>query len=186
MALLLESQVRTAAKAAARSVYVSTESLLRESRDTSRTAFDVFLSHSRLDSELILGVKVVLESAGRTVYVDWVDDPQLDRSKVSASTANSLRARMRQSKALFYVQSGNASVSRWMPWELGYFDGYSGNVAVLPVVKSATEGFKGEEYLGLYPYVDVTGSTVYIHRNAYDYKSFSAWQVSSEKLRPAS
>jgi hypothetical protein len=41
-----------------------------------------------------------------------------------------------------------------MPWELGYFDGLRERVAVLPVVK--TQGaYVGNEYLGLYPTVEI-------------------------------
>lgn len=40
---------------------------------------------------LILGVKAVLETMNLTVYVDWLDDPQLDRGKVTSSTAERLR-----------------------------------------------------------------------------------------------
>jgi hypothetical protein len=40
-------------------------------------------------------------------------------------------------------------------WELGYFDGFRPNhVAILPLVKAAGSGFAGQEYLGLYPYVE--------------------------------
>lgn len=45
--------------------------------------FDIFLSHSIRDSELVLGVKVVLEDAGKSVYIDWIEDPALDRAQVS-------------------------------------------------------------------------------------------------------
>jgi len=41
-----------------------------------------------------------------------------------------------------------------MPWELGYFDGFMpGHVAILPLVKVPGAGSQGQEYLGLYPYV---------------------------------
>lgn len=42
-----------------------------------------------------------------------------------------------------------------MPWELGYFDGYKpGFVAILPLVQSSGSDFKGQEYLGFYPYIE--------------------------------
>lgn len=185
MALLTESEVRSAARHAAWNTNKTTETLLREARHTVRTTFDIFLSHSRLDSDIVLGIKVILESMGHSVYVDWIDDPQLDRSRVTPATADRLRTRMRQSQSLFYVHSSNASTSRWMPWELGYFDGFMGNVAILPVVASAGQTtFHGEEYLGLYPYVDVTGQTVYVHRKFDEFKSLRRWQSEGDKLRP--
>lgn len=121
---------------------------------TSTEAFDVFLSHSISDAEIVLGTKQILEESGLKVYVDWVEDAQLDRRAVTKETAAVLRQRMRQSKSLIYLSSNNSSSSKWMPWELGYFDGFKpGGVAIMPILDSPTDAFKGQEYLGLYPIV---------------------------------
>lgn len=118
-------------------------------------SFDVFLSHSVRDAELITGVKRLLEEQGLKVYVDWLVDPQLDRSAVTKETAALLRQRMRQSKALIFVATDNTSASKWMPWELGFFDGFKpGNVAIMPVLDNESGAFQGQEYLGLYPIVN--------------------------------
>ena len=53
-------------------------------------------------------------------------------------------------RALLYATSQNALDSRWMPWELGYFDGIKGKVVICPV-SEAGEGFTKAEYLQLYP-----------------------------------
>jgi hypothetical protein len=89
---------------------------------------------------------------------------------------------MNQSKSLFYLYTKNSQKSRWMPWELGYFDGFADNVAILPTQEAPN--YRGEEYLGLYPYVDVTGTTVWIHRNSSDFKLFEDWRREPDKLRP--
>lgn len=118
------------------------------------SSFDVFLSHAYVDGDLILGVKALLEGDGLSVYVDWQTDPTLDRMNVSSKTAAVLRTRMQQSKSLFYVATANSSNSKWMPWELGYFDGLrNGGVAILPLLSSPMASFEGQEYLGLYPVV---------------------------------
>lgn len=192
MALLSEATVRqAAARARVTASMESASTILREARKTTRTKFDIFLSHSKLDSDLVLGVKSVLESIGKTVYVDWIDDPLLDRSSVTPKTAETLRVRMRQCKSLFYAHSENATTSRWMPWEIGYFDGFNSNVAILPIVRSENQtSFAGVEYLGLYPYVDVIGrsvsspGTLYLHQSAGRYAGFEAWVLSADKLRP--
>lgn len=113
--------------------------------------FDVFLSHSFRDAVLILGLKHLLEADGLSVYVDWIQDPQLDRTMVNATTASHLRERMKRCQSLVYATSQNASTSRWMPWELGFFDGAhsSERVAICPIV-TGTGSHAGEEYLGLY------------------------------------
>ena len=120
-----------------------------------RRQFDVFLSHSIRDAELVLGVANILEKMGQRVYIDWVVDKQLSRDSVTKETAETLRDRMKQSSKLLYLATDNASSSKWMPWELGYFDGLkSGKVAILPLVDYSFSSFKGQEYLGLYPALD--------------------------------
>lgn len=79
--------------------------------------FDIFLSHCIKDAKLVAGVKALLEEQGRTVYVDWVVDSQLDRRKVSGKTAALLRKRMRACESMIFATSENSPASKWMPWE---------------------------------------------------------------------
>lgn len=148
-------EMRQRGQIAARSTYQRTDELLRKSARTERRLFDIFLSHSFKDADAIWGVKNLLESNGKSVYVDWLDDPLLDRSRVTPATASQLRSRMQQCSSLVYATSPAAATSKWMPWELGYFDGRKGPeaVAIMPLVRSSTEPV-GQEYIGLYPQVD--------------------------------
>lgn len=189
MALVTEQEARAAAVRAKR-IDETAELSLRKSMAnvTYSDRFDIFLSHSIRDSEIVLGAKRLLEEAGNTVYVDWIEDPSLDRNNITASTAELLRRRMRQSSALFYLHTESSGSSRWMPWELGYFDGHNGNVAIFPVVASASQTFRGQEYLGLYPYVDLTSLSgsrkAFIHRSSADYSRFETWRHDQDKKRP--
>jgi hypothetical protein len=115
--------------------------------------YDIFLSHSSNDARIIWGIKKELENSGHSVYVDWIDDSQFERSKVDKKTAQILRQRMESCKTLIYVFTNNAKTSKWMPWELGYFDGAKGKVAILPVLESTSDNYEGVEFLGLYPIV---------------------------------
>lgn len=157
MAYFTKQEVRNYAK---RSITASVESYsnklesIVESQNNQRQ-FDVFLSHSIRDEELVLGIVEFLKQMGKEVYVDWIEDRQLSRSSVTPETAETLRQRMNQSSRLLYLATDNASSSKWMPWELGYFDGLkSGKVAILPLVDYSFSSFKGQEYLGLYPALD--------------------------------
>lgn len=154
MAFFTQADARAAAKRA--HGHRSIKAVITESLESYKaaTSFDIFLSHSSSDAELIIGIKALLEESGRRVYVDWVDDPELDRSRVTKDTAARLRHRMVQSESLFYVATDNATKSKWMPWELGFFDGLKRNrVRILPVLASSNQSFDGQEYLGLYPVV---------------------------------
>lgn len=120
---------------------------------SSKDKYDLFLSHSYLDKELIYYLIELFNESGYSVYVDWKVDTQLDRSKVNADTADLLRTRMQDCQGLAYVSTTNITQSKWCPWELGYVDGNkNGRCAILPIMKA--KSFKGQEYLGLYPYID--------------------------------
>lgn len=117
--------------------------------------FDIFLSHSFQDAEVIHGLKLFIESTfNLSVYVDWIDDPLLDRSKVTRNTADRLRLQMNNSRTLLVAYSEALPTSRWVPWEIGYFDSNNGKIATIPITKdiSYSEEFQGQEYLGLYSY----------------------------------
>lgn len=164
MGTFTESRIRQRAQQKTGTLRKATTVLKEEVAATrTKTSFDIFLSHSTSDAEIILGVKGVLEDYGKSVYVDWLEDPQLDRRHVTAASAEVIRARMRQCKSLVYVHTANSGGSKWMPWELGYFDGFNGAVAILPITRNREASFEGQEYLGMYPYMDEapsTGSTV--------------------------
>jgi hypothetical protein len=116
------------------------------------TSYQVFLSHAYEDAEVIAGVKALIEHEGLSVYVDWIEDPQADRSHVTPRTADMLRQRMNHCQFLVFATSKASPDSKWMPWELGYFDGMRhDHVGILPIVESVGGTFNGQEYLGLYP-----------------------------------
>ncbi len=137
--------------------FTAASTILRESEllHTNGKSYDIFLSHSSKDADIVLGVKAFLEDQGYAVYVDWLEDTQLDRTRVTPETADILRSRMRVCSSLIFVATENASSSKWMPWELGYFDGYRENmISIFPVLEDWKNTFDGQEYLGLYPVVE--------------------------------
>ena len=125
------------------------ERLLSEKR-----VYDLFISHSSLDRELILTLVDLFNKSGYSVYVDWINDRQLNRNNVDRATAETLRNRMQQARGLAYIATSNTTNSKWCPWELGYMDGKKdGKCTILPVLESSSSTFKGQEYLGLYYYL---------------------------------
>jgi hypothetical protein len=101
-------------------------------------------------------LKNAINAMGFTVYVDWIEDAQLDRSQVNKKTAEKLRRRMDRSECLLYVSTQNSRESIWMPRELGCFDAKKGRVGILPISNERTSDFPeyhGRECLGLYYYL---------------------------------
>ncbi|WP_276803481.1 toll/interleukin-1 receptor domain-containing protein [Odoribacter laneus] len=144
------------------------------SKTSEMANFDIFLSHSFLDKEVVKGLYNTLTEQGFSVYVDWIVDPDLNRSFVTKESAEKIRKRMDQSRSLLYAISTNAEMSKWMPWELGYVDGHTRHkCAILPVTKTSESKFERMEYLKLYPIVNVsfkfTGSKPDISIQMFDY-----------------
>jgi hypothetical protein len=161
--------------------------ILNESKKT-HTSFDIFLSHSFLDKEEVEGLYIELTNQGYSVYVDWIIDPHLDRTNVTKESAKLIQNRLKISKSLLLAISTNATVSKWMPWELGYVDGNTNKCAIMPVSKSesAPKSYVGTEYLSLYPFIKkvptkASGEKLFVIEEALKYIIFENWLKLGEK-----
>lgn len=182
MSLITLSAVRARARKSVRQNFSSVNALLEGKmvKQASVVLHDIFLSHAFDDKEVILGVALTLEDLGFSVYLDWRDDPGLDRTNVNVATAAKLRERMRNSKCLFYATTQHSSSSRWMPWELGFKDGQNNRCAILPVQETVPIKFNGTEYLALYPYITQQKDAddkerLWVRHSEQRYVLFEAW-----------
>jgi hypothetical protein len=149
----------------------------------SDATFDIFLSHSHEDAELIAELYKQITEMGFTVYVDWIVDRTDQTLKVTPGSAAWVRLRMQHCATLLYATSRNSVDSKWMPWELGYFDGENGKVAILPIVEfdAYTDEYHGQEFLGIYPYVTkaitegTQKETLWTRNNPTEYVNFKSW-----------
>jgi hypothetical protein len=57
-------------------------------------------------------VKKILKDQSLTIYVDWIVDPQMNRSTVTEGTAAILRARLQKSRSLLYLFTNNSKRTR--------------------------------------------------------------------------
>lgn len=117
---------------------------------------DVFLSHRFADRDAVQALHDHIEQdLGYSVYVDWIEHPDLDRAAVSRETAEHFRRVMRASGCLLFYSGPNAPESKWMPWELGFFDGRQGGRRIAVFADDlATYQAAQQEYLNLYTVVD--------------------------------
>lgn len=154
-----------------------------------RSYYDIFLSHSYNDRDYIGSLFDLLSGYGYKVYVDWIVDKSLIRGNVNKNTAAILKNRMAQCTCLLFVASNNTPDSKWMPWELGYFDGIKkGKVAILPIVDGEQYSYHGQEYLGLYPYINEAEfaykkeKSLWIHEDNSKYVNFRLWLDGEEPM----
>ena len=92
--------------------------------------YDIFLSHSSADGDLVARIRSELADLEYSVFLDSEALPELKPEQVTRDTAQALRDAMRKCSSLLYLISEQSAESRWMPWELGFFDGFSGRVFV--------------------------------------------------------
>ena len=187
--ILTQAELRLEAVAKGFQQYTAQQRVLKENQRifASKKEYDLFISHSYLDRQLVYGLVELFNKAGYSVYVDWLEDTQLDRTKVTKATAELLRKRMNDSKGLAYIATGNSTDSKWCPWELGYSDGKTkSRCAILPVLESSQSTYKGQEYLSLYPYIDYTDNSgnyeFWVNDNEISnkYVTLSSWLNGSE------
>jgi hypothetical protein len=69
-----------------------------------------------------------------------------------------------------------------MPWELGYMDAKTNRVAVAPILEDDEndEDFLGREYLGIYPYLDLSSDTFFIQKSSSSYVTLKNWLIGQD------
>lgn len=155
MAFIRESEVRIRARRRAQAVSQTPQDTLNAIAEIRQPHFDIFLSQTTRDAEIVLGVYDLLVEHGYSVFCDWIVAPAVSRSEVSPANAAFVRGAMMICDTLLFLDTEQADQSLWMCWELGWFDGNKGHVGILPVLDDKTLQYRSREFLGLYPYIEV-------------------------------
>lgn len=108
----------------------------------------IFLSHSHKDQELVLALQTILAEKNIELYIDW-QDSSLPRV-TGKETADIIKSKIRESFQVWVLATKNALESLWVPWEIGYTDGYKSDKIVILPFSVNNEEYKGNEYLKLY------------------------------------
>ncbi|WP_018027907.1 TIR domain-containing protein [Porphyromonas somerae] len=136
--------------------------------------YDLFLSHSSIDSELLLKLKSILNHSNINVYIDWVCDRNaLKRELTNVNTANTIIERLKSSKALLYVHTKASQNSKWIPWELGFIHAMKGKICIYN-----PENIDKEPYMEIYPTVIVKGEKLFVETEE-GQKPIKEWIVGS-------
>lgn len=155
-----ESVVKDAAKRSVlRSQSITAKGAINEAVEVAKSytskRYDYFLSHAHKDANIVLGVKTLIEEKGFSVYVDWIDDPNSGDQKISKENAEIIRSAMSRCDQMVYLHTKNASLSKWCPWELGYFDNKGNELIKIVYVSLSSFDEPGQEYLELYEIWDL-------------------------------
>jgi hypothetical protein len=149
---LIQSTLRS--KAASYSMlFESTKTASMVNLSARRSAF---LCHSHKDEDLVKGLIVLFQELGIDLYVDWKDHTMPETP--NGQTARKIQDRIRTTNLFLFLASANSKESRWCPWEIGYADSSQKRIYILPT--SDGKSTYGNEYLELYPRIDVGESKV--------------------------
>lgn len=95
---------------------------INNSKEQKLKYYDFFISHSSKDSQLVQKLIEFENKANNNVFCDWINDVDyLKRNLICKATLRVIEERLKQSNALLYVDSENASDSVWCIYELNYF-----------------------------------------------------------------
>ena len=87
---------------------------------------------------------------------------------------NELKEAMNNSEYILYAHTHNSINSKWVPWELGYFDSNKGKdkILVMPIINEYGKAkYVGQEYLTQYKEIEVEDLT-YIESTEQKRKKF--------------
>lgn len=123
--------------------------------------YDIFLSHSSSNKELLLELKSLLNSLDFNVYIDWVNDiDALKRTLTNADTAQVIIERLKSCNALIFVYSEESLKSLWTPWEIGYFHSLKNKIGVY--YPNESDISETPAYIGIYPKVKMIDKKIMI------------------------
>lgn len=105
--------------------------------------YDVFLSHSTKDKNLIKKIRRYLEdNNGLSVYIDWDEDEGTHRDDI----ADVVRTAMKRSKTFLVVKTENSDESSWVSWETGFYDNLDSNKIGVLLVEDPEKGFTRDTF----------------------------------------
>jgi hypothetical protein len=106
--------------------------------------YDVFLSHSTEDKDLIKKIRDTLENTFHiSVYIDWDEDAGTPRDEI----ANVVKDAMNKSESFLVVKTDNSDDSSWVPWETGYFDNIKADRIGVLLVEDENKHFNHKTFL---------------------------------------
>lgn len=107
--------------------------------------FDMFISHSAKDAELVREVIKNLNKKNITCYCDWISDTDfLKRNLVSEYTKIALKRRIEQSKVFLFIKTNNSITddiisSPWIQLEYDYAKTISKKIYIMDLTKKKND-----------------------------------------------
>jgi hypothetical protein len=119
----------------------------------------IFLSHCHLDKKIIPKIALLFNKIDVDIYIDWMDHtlPKV----TDKETASAIRKKIEHCNRFLFLATAGSLGSKWCNWELGiaYSIKPESELAILPI-ESKSGMWKGNEYLQLYPEMQIKTSNL--------------------------
>lgn len=116
----------------------------------------VFISHKHSDLKDLEGfLSYLTEKYKVEPYIDSMD--HLMPNMTNAETAIRIKNVIESCDRFILLATNAALLSKWCNWEVGIADKskyLTHNMAILPMYERGGNRYEGNEYLGIYPYID--------------------------------
>ncbi|SFN57945.1 TIR domain-containing protein [Flavobacterium succinicans] len=95
---------------------------IENSKEQKLKTYHFFISHSSNDFKQVQSVISYLNLNNKNVYCDWINDESyLKRNLIGESTISVIKKRLEQSDNILFIKSENSLASKWVKYELNYF-----------------------------------------------------------------
>jgi len=87
---------------------------------------DVFIFHHQDDAKAARNLKTIITDWGYSCHCSADDpdpDPESGAGLPAAALADRIRGRLRSCRCLIHAFCAGSGPERWLPWQLGFFDG---------------------------------------------------------------
>ena len=111
MAFIRELDIRKRAQLRVRREGVTIEESMRRVSLLRHPQYDIFLSQTIRDAEIVLGVYDYLTDKGFVVFCDWIDEPHNNRNEVTPANAAFIRKTMSRCDTLLFLDTESADQS---------------------------------------------------------------------------
>lgn len=105
---------------------------IQNSKEQKLKEYDFFISHSSTDYKTVQILIRELNKNSKDVYCDWINDVDyLKRNLVGGVTKTVIEKRLEQSNGVLFVKSEDSEQSKWVKYELNYFDSLNRKIYVI-------------------------------------------------------
>ncbi len=128
--------------------------LAKHAHEAEQASMSIHLIMGPADDLLVLGLVQLFTAHGQKVSVNRCSRDNFREDGCTAPEIKQILAEVNQARMVVYVALAEQRMPRWLAWLLGHIEnGKQGEIAILPVLNSATEQPVVDSIYAFYPLI---------------------------------